>query len=284
MVKNRKLLLEILAALLVVILITGCLGAEKAPQPAPDMGTGLRGLRSEAERAPSMAAPMAEKDSAESSLPTERKIIKKANLEIEVEDFNRAAEKVEAVAKGVGGFVSDSNVYVTDSGHRRGTLTLRVPEAKFQEAVKGLEGVGEVKSRSTSGQDVTEEYIDLEARLKNYQRQEERYLDLLKMANTTTDVLKVEEQLERVRGEIERLTGRLRYLSSRVELATITAGLYEPEPITRAWGLREAFGEAVEGFIGTINGLIVLTGTLLPLAIVLILLFVAYRRIRYGGG
>ncbi len=279
MVKNRKLLLEILAALLVVILIAGCLGAEKAPQPAPDMGTGLRG-----ERAASPPSFAAEKAAPEPSLPTERKIIKTASLRIEVEDFNKAVERVEAVAQGVGGFVSDSNVYVTDSGHRRGTLTLRVPEARFQEAVKGLETVGEVKSRSTSGQDVTEEYIDLEARLKNYQRQEERYLELLKMANTTTDVLKVEEQLERVRGEIERLTGRLRYLSSRVDLATVTAELYEPEPVTRAWGLREALGDAVEGFIGTINGLIVLTGTLLPVAIVLILLYAAYRRIRYGGG
>ena len=92
------------------------------------------------------------------------------------------------------------------------------------------------------------------------------------MANTVKDVLEVEHELERVRGEIERLTGRLNYLNQSVEMSTITVNAAEPVPFTgESRGITEALREAFRGFIESIRGLIIFTGFILPITIYLIL-------------
>jgi hypothetical protein len=211
----------------------------------------------------------------------DRQLIKTAHLSIGVPEFSAASREVERITVEAGGYVLRSSSHVTDTGHRRGSVTIRVPETNFLSVIGELEKIGEVKSRSTSAQDVTEEYIDLEARLENYERQEARLLEILNKAETVEDILRVEDQLGRVRGEIERLTGRLRYLNERIEMAAITVELYEPEPITRSWGLRNALKLAVAGFITTVNALIVFIGYALPLAVILSAAYY-YRKKRAG--
>jgi len=218
--------------------------------------------------------------SSTADISIERKIIKTASLDVEVQDFDVAAGEVKRLAQASGGFVSNSRFYVTDTGHKRGTITIRVPEEGFLSVLEEVKKLGEVKSTSSSGQDVTEEYIDLDARLRNLERQEERLLEILENASTVEDLLKVEKELGRIRGEIERITGRLRYLDERISLATITVELSEPEPITHSWGLRGALSSSVEGFIGTAMGLIVFTGSILPVVIFLALLFGVYKLVR----
>jgi hypothetical protein len=208
----------------------------------------------------------------------DRQVIKTAHLSIEVDDFHVAIKEVEQITAKAGGYVLSSSSYVTGTGHRRGGITIRVPETGFLSVIDDLEKIGEVKSKSASGQDVTEEYIDLEARLKNYEKQEARLLEILSKAEKVEDILKVEEQLGRIRGEIERLTGRLKYLNERIEMATITVELYEPEPITQSWGLRNALKLAVAGFITTVNALIVFIGYALPLAAIGAAVLFLYRR------
>ena len=134
------------------------------------------------------------------------------------------------LAESHGGFVSTVN-----TRDERGSITIRVPQRRFHDAVEEIEGLGEVESRSLQGEDVTEEYVDLQAELTNMERQEQRLLDIMEMGDTVESVLKVERELERVRGRIESLQGRINYLDSRVELATITVNLNlepeeEPEP------------------------------------------------------
>jgi hypothetical protein len=87
------------------------------------------------------------------------------------------------------------------------------------------------------------------------------------MANNTEEVLEVEREIWRVRGEIEQLTGRINYLENRIELATISVSLYEQEPITHSWGIRDAFRAAFEAFVSTIRGLIILVGYALPILV-----------------
>jgi len=210
----------------------------------------------------------------EDEIPMERKIIKRAYLHIEVEDFETAASEVERLARASGGFVSDSSSHVTDTGHRRGSITIRVPQEGFLDVVEEIKKLGTVESTSISGEDVTEEYIDLDARLRNLQRQEERLLEILDNATTVEDILKVEEHLGRVRGEIERIQGRLRYLDNLVTLATITVELFEPEPITHSFGLREALSDSVRGFINTATALIVFAGYAMPVVLVLFVVYV----------
>ena len=198
---------------------------------------------------------------------TERKIIQRASLSIEVKDFQSSSDAVIDIVERSNGFISDSHSYVTDTGRKRGDITIRVPTDKFLAVIAEIACVGDVKSKDTSGEDVTEEYIDLTARLNNSERQEQRLLEILDMANNTKEVLEVEREVWRVRTEIERLTGRIKYLENRVELATISVSLYEPEPITHSWGIRDAIHSAFEGFVSVIRGLIILVGYALPILI-----------------
>ncbi len=213
----------------------------------------------------------------------ERKIIQTGFISVEVKNFQSASREVERIAAEAGGFVSSSNSFVTEDGQRRGTIAIRVPKDKFKVAMEKLEKIGDVKSKSVTGEDVTEEFIDLEARLGNLERQEKRLLDILEKATTVEDILKVEAQLERVRGEIERITGRLTFLENRIDLSTITVDLFEPEPITQSFGIRDALSSAFEGFVATINGIIIATGTLLPLAVLALVAFGVYRAAKKRG-
>jgi len=210
----------------------------------------------------------------------DRKIIMTGRISLEVDNFDPASEAVEQLAAASGGFVSNSNSYITSEGQKRGTITIRVPAEGFQSVLDEVKKLGEVQSTSSSGQDVTEEYIDLDVRLKNNQRQEERLLVILDNASTVEDLLQVEEQLGRVRGEIEHIEGRLRYLNNYIDLSTITVELQEPTPITHTWGIRDALSESVVGFIDMTNGLIVFTGSMIPVAIFVVLLYGAFRFLR----
>lgn len=200
---------------------------------------------------------------------TERKIIQSASLSVEVENFQTSSDALIEIVERSNGFIANSHSYVTGTGRKRGDITLRVPKDAFLTVIAEIEQLGTVESKYISGEDVTEEYIDLQARLNNSERQEKRLLEILEMAEDVEDVLDVERELERVRGEIERLTGRITYLENRVELATISVSLYEQEPITHSWGIRDAIRAAFEGFVSVIRGLIIAIGYALPLLILI---------------
>jgi hypothetical protein len=205
----------------------------------------------------------------EIDVDTERKIVQRASLSIEVADFTTSEEALIRAVERSNGFISDSYAYVTESGRQRGEMTIRVPKDSFLALVAELEQLGHVQTKHLSGEDVTEEYIDLQARLNNSRRQEQRLLEILELAGTVEEVLEVERELERVRGEIEQMTGRLTYLENRIELATITVSLGEPEPITQSWGIRDALRTAFAGSVGVIRGMIIAIGYLVPIIILL---------------
>lgn len=207
-----------------------------------------------------------------STASVERKTITTISMTIQVDDAAEVVDEISAMAAASGGYVSGSNVYDSyygsDSG-KEGYVTVRIPESEYPSFIEDVEALGEVTSKSVNAQDVTEEYIDVSARLENLERQEARLQEILNMAETVEDVLSVEKELGRVRGEIESLTGRLNYLDDRIEFSTITIHVTEPRPITRSWGIRDALSESVNGFISMVNALIVLVGYLLPIVIVI---------------
>ena len=232
------------------------------------------------------------KGAAESSYNTlistaEQKIIQRASLSIEVADFQTSSDALSQIVERADGFISDSYTYVTDTDRKRGEITIRVPSDRFLAVLADLETLGVVTSQHISGEDVTEEYIDLQARLNNSERQEQRLLEILELAETVEEILEVERELERVRGEIEQMTGRITYLENRIELATISVSLYEPEPITQNWGIRDAIRAAFGGFVAVIRGLIIAVGYALPILILLglgwIIRSVVVRRKRGRG-
>jgi len=199
-----------------------------------------------------------------------RKVITTGDLAIEVDDASAAVDEIISITQVAGGFVSSSSVYDNyygESTGKAGYVTIRIPQSGFTSVMDEIEAIGAVTSKSISGRDVTEEYVDLSARLGNLERQELRLLEILNMTTTVDEVLDVERELGRIRGEIESLTGRLNYLNDRVDLSTINVRVSEPRPITHSWGLRDALSDSVNGFISTVNGLIVLIGYVLPILI-----------------
>lgn len=207
----------------------------------------------------------------------ERMVVFTARLELKVEDVDSTVNEIRGIAEGFGGFVAGVS---TKGGG--GVITIRVPQEKFHDAIGEIEGLGEVEERDLRGEDVTEDYIDLGAQLKNLQRQEERFVEILDMCVKVEEVLKVEAELKRVRGEIERITGEMKYLESRVELATITVYINEEFEEERTlfpevdWYAPVNAG--LQALFTVFQGLIAITILLGPFAAVGLPAYYIYRR------
>jgi len=177
----------------------------------------------------------------------ERKIVKTGYITLEVEDMVEAMEEVAAVADELGGYVVSSQRREGEWG-LSGQINIRVPADRFNEAFDRLRRVAvDVPYESTEARDVTEEYVDLEARLRNLEATEEQYLTLLEEAGTVGEMLEVQEALWNVRWEIERIEGRVRYLERTSEMSLINVELEETEGLAESWSASGAFRSAVRG-------------------------------------
>ena len=204
-------------------------------------------------------------------------------MTLQVKDVREAMTQVDALAKAYGGFVSDADMQATEGRPPSASLTLRVPAGRFDEALDRLGGVGVVRAKNISGEDVTMEFVDTQARIRNLQRQEEQLLKLLNRAGKLSEVLEVERELARVRGEVERSQARLRHLSALVDLATIQVSLSEqvqvastspwqlPAVVENAW--QNAQRELAGAVAGVIRGAIWLGAFVLPLILPALALF-----------
>ncbi len=201
------------------------------------------------------------------SLPqlADRKIIRTATLELEVEVVGAAVQEVESIAVAAGGFVSRSSVFIEepselgeedDFAPRRtqtATVTIRVPAEVYGSVMSQLRGVAEeVKSEISEASEVTEEFTDLQARLRNLEATEASYLELLTKAEEIPDILTVQDRINQVRLEIEQVQGRVNLLDSLTDLATITVQLTLPvvpaeEPDGGQGWAAEAWDAAWEG-------------------------------------
>lgn len=201
-------------------------------------------------------------------------LIRTGTAFVEVDSVELAVARVQELAQRLGGFVGNTSVSGGERETRSATLELKIPAARFDQAVSGLRPLGKVERVQVQAEDVGEEYVDLSARAANARRLEERLLALL--ANRTgklEDVLAVERELARVRQEIDTREGRLRYLRTRAAVSTLNVTVHEPRPLIgdypRARPLREAFRDAWRNFIGFTAGLIASLGFLIPLAVIL---------------
>ncbi len=177
-------------------------------------------------------------DSDAKSTPQEaidnRKIIYSASLRIVVEDFDPVASTVDAMVKKHGGFIADANLGARNQRRRTGTWTVRIPVANFDTLLSEAGGIGIVIDSSRSAQDVSEEYVDIQARIVNKKKLETRIQELLERPDDKIQhVIEVEKELARVREDIERMEGRIRYLSDRIDLTTVSLSITEekePQP------------------------------------------------------
>jgi hypothetical protein len=158
----------------------------------------------------------------------QRVVVYTAAFRIVVRDVLPAVQDTRRIAQEMGGYVQRI---------QGDAVTIRVPAERFQEAVERIEALGQVSHREVEATDVTDEYVDLQARLKNAQAVRERLLALLQKAEDVTSALEVEKELNRVGAEIEQLQAKLEVLKNRVTYSTITATFERMAQQTRFWGV-----------------------------------------------
>ena len=142
-----------------------------------------------------------------------------------------SVDTLKSLVTAKGGYLSSSSISEGYNKRLSGTVVLRVPQAEFDTTLAGVKAIGTVKSVSTQGEDVTEEYVDIQAQKTSYQNQLAQYNEIMKKAVKVSDVIEIQQQIDRVQTELNRLEGRLKYLNSRIDMSTITVTLQEPEPL-----------------------------------------------------
>ncbi len=187
------------------------------------------------------------------SVAEERMIVRTGDMSLVVKDITTARDEIVQLAVRFDGYVVSSRIWGEEQD-MRGSISIRVPDDRFEPALAELRNLAvRVTSESTTSQDVTEEYVDLESRLKNAEATESQYLALLEKATDVEDILNIYESLSRVRSEIEQIKGRMQYLERTSSMSLITTNL-KPEatakPLVRAgWSALEALKSAVRGIV-----------------------------------
>jgi hypothetical protein len=212
----------------------------------------------------------------------DRKILRNADLTLEVSAPQESQRKIASIAESAGGFVvtSESKERQTAEGtvhELEVNLVIRVPAAQFGPALDQIRSVANrVVQEKITGQDVTEEFIDLEAHLKTQKALESQFLEIMKQAHKVEDALEVQRQIAEVRLEIEKLEGRKRFLENRASLSTITVSLQTPRAIavnTSGFGrdVREAVADSVQVAIAIVLFLIRFVIVMIPVFLFIIL-------------
>jgi hypothetical protein len=307
----------VLVALLVSGALTGCgltrSGSTASVQsaPGPTMSTPSAGSAGK-----SSAGAPATSDSAVAPLPApggsgadasavpaeQRLIIRNKTLRLEVKDVPGAIDRLRALAVSSKADITDMQVATSpdtpiyraapidsNNGVNSATspealsayLTVRVPATDFQRFVDEASKLGRVLYQAESASDVTQQHIDMAARLTNLRAEEARLRDFLNTAHNVTEMLAVESELNRVRGDIESMSAQLAYLERQAALATVTFELVEPQAIVRPagtdWGWNQTFTDAIRAFVNMVEGIIVVAGALLPLALLVLAAFFIIR-------
>lgn len=219
----------------------------------------------------------------EITYPSARMLIKTASMELESEDPEAAADKIVVIVESYGGYVAK----LSSSGREKKSVSMivKVPEATFYQVLEEIRRVGEVVNEEINVQDVTEQYVDLEARLRNLRAEEEWLLAAVDKAESVQDLLMIEKELWRVRGEIERIEAQLKNLERMVSYSTISIWIRapkEPEPPPPPYpeiDFTPVIRAAITALIYVAYGLVFLIIVGAPISLIAYGAYMAYRRI-----
>jgi hypothetical protein len=214
------------------------------------------------------------------------KVVKTAEIRVRVarRGFSDAFDEAAAVAARYQGFVADSSTNAAGRGGASGSLTIRVPAAAFDAARRDLRGLGKVETESISGQDVSGQLVDFDARILSLQAQEEALRTLMGRGNQIGELLQVQNQLFTVRQQIEQLQAQRNQLDDAASLATLRLSLFEPATAARepgepepATGLARDLRRAWHGAAAVVGGMVIVVGYTLPLALLALLGWLVFR-------
>jgi hypothetical protein len=223
-----------------------------------------------------------------SSLPSlGPRIVQTASLSLSVprNRFEETVEDARTLAAGLGGFVVSSSA--SQGSERRlvsGSLVLRVPQPSYAQAMKALSALGRVEAQEETGQDVSQEFVDLQARSRHLEAVERQLLQFLNDADNVPAALAVQSRLEDVQLELERVRGRLRFLDDQVTFATISLHVHERLlPVKTqddSRGIVDSWRSAAHGFVTVVGWIFVGAATVAPLVLLLLVAFAAARLAR----
>ncbi|BDG60878.1 DUF4349 domain-containing protein [Caldinitratiruptor microaerophilus] len=172
-------------------------------------------------------------EAAATSVPTpadaRRKIVLNAQFDVKVKDADEAVNRIGISVRAAGGYVQETKVSGTRQQGRSVNMSLRVPAAQYGNIVDLIIGLGEVTGRREWTEDVTEQYVDLEERIRSKEAHLTRLRQLLNRSGSVKELMEVEQEIDRVTAELESLQGRVRLLANRVDFSTIVLNLYEPQ-------------------------------------------------------
>ncbi len=269
--------------LLTILVLAGCTTTQNTAAPLKSDKTSTTGASTQEVAAPPTTGATGQTgQTGQGTIPNAPKLIKTADVTIEVGkgEFQKKYDAVKKIAAQFNGHVTNASATRVKGEMTSGTVTMRVPAKEFDDTITAIKKTGTVNGLNIKADDVSEEYVDLESRLKNYQAQEAQLLNIMTKAQTVDETLKVQEQLTAVQGEIEVIKGRMQFLDNRVDFSTITVTVQEPGavvPPSDEWGFMDALRTAGKAFLWTINGLIVIIGALLPIIILIILSVLCLR-------
>lgn len=210
------------------------------------------------------------------------KIIKTASVTIETNNLEKIEQQILSLVNAKNGKVDKVSINVDSKGGKYGNYTLRVPQEQLDELIKQIDGLPDciVNQKNLDLQDVTEQYIDINARLENLQRQEVRLREILAKAGTVEEILKIENELTRIRTQIEIITAKLKNLASSIELSTLQLTIRQPG--STGWSnyghrLAEAFRDGVEGAGNLSLGLVTIILGSLPAIIAFVLVWKLWK-------
>lgn len=278
-------LLILLAVLAGGLWCAGCVSSEISPTsfslpPGVAGGGGGGGSSSGYDYAPSAPYPTPAPALSQGAWAgDDQKIIKTANIDLEVQDVPATRDALQAIATTNGGYVGSFSMNRYGEDRLYASLVMRVPASAFDQALSSVAALGTLKSQSMQAEDVTEEYVDLQAQRTALAHQLAQYQRIMEKGENVSEIMEVQVQIERVQVEIDRIDGRLKYLDSRIDYATLTVSFREPEPVGSRAGpsITSVINQAIAGFVGVTAALFVILVSLIPLIILAIIVYAIYR-------
>ncbi len=206
---------------------------------------------------------------------TERKIIKEGELRFETSNATETKEVISRSVAEFKGYISNDNVFdYKDKLEYR--ITIRVPTEKFESLLDRISlNAKKLDSKNINALDITEEYIDIEARTKTKKELENRYKEILKQANTVEEILSIEKEIGNLRTEIESIEGRLKYLQDKVSFSTLTVVFYEKT--SSSFGFNSKFGEAFHNGWTNLLLFFVAVANLWPFILIVLTIIFLYK-------
>jgi outer membrane murein-binding lipoprotein Lpp len=300
---KMKKIIRIFAMVSLILLLAACSSNSKSDEAqmssdkSAEMDSGQAGMEAKTQVALDNRTKQESAAQAELDVPNQM-VIYQADLQLRVKKFEQTLQNLEEQVLKYGGYIAESNVSKDGVEQVSGRIVVRIPQKNFQSFLHDAEGqAAEVLQRTISGTDVTEEYVDLESRLKSKRVVEERLTLFMKSAEKTEDLLKISADLAAVQEEIETILGRMKYLENQTSLSTIHISLYENKVIVpnlededlNTWDkTKKQFMKSTNMLLAGISGFIVfIVGNLpilgiLAVAAVIIFLYIK-KKVRKGN-